>query len=204
MPSHRSVPRPRAARLSPSERRASLVKAGIHVVARRGLSGARPTEVAEKAGVSEATIYAYFPNREALVDAILDQVGRHFLAITEASFEADLSLAERFASVFEAIGASVEADPDHARVWFDWASAMRGELWPRFLEAQSRMIEIMTSAVRSVPKNKRAGLELHPDDLAHLVLGAGEMMVRLQLSGRSQREIRRFVRSTIGMFFPEQ
>jgi len=33
----------------------------------------------------------------------------------------------------------------------------------------------MASAVRSTPKGERAGLELHPDDAAHLVLGAGEM-----------------------------
>jgi len=41
------------------------------VVARRGLSGARPVDVAREAGVSEATIYAYFPTQEAMIDAVL-------------------------------------------------------------------------------------------------------------------------------------
>jgi AcrR family transcriptional regulator len=204
MPSRAAARRPRAPRLSPEARRASLVEAGIHVVARRGLSGARPVDVAAEAGVSEATIYAYFATRDALIEAVLDEVGRHFFAITEGAFEIDKSLPERFASVFDAIAASAERDPDHARVWFDWASAMRGELGPRFLDAQSGLTEIMASAVRSTPKNERAGLELHPDDVAHLVLGAGEMMVRLQLAGRPRREIRRFVRSTLEMLFPER
>jgi TetR/AcrR family hemagglutinin/protease transcriptional regulator len=203
MSSSTAARRPRAPRLSPEARRASLVAAGIHVVARRGLSGARPVDVADEARVSEATIYAYFPNRDALIDAVLDEVGRHFLAITKTAFETATSLPERYAAVFEAIGASAESDPDHARVWFDWASAMRGELGPRFLEAQSRLTEIMVSAVRSTPKDERAGLALHPDDAAHLVLGAGEMMVRLQLAGRKRREIRRFVRSTLSALFPD-
>jgi len=203
MSSPAAARRPRAPRLSPEARRASLVVAGIHVVARRGLSGARPVDVAEEAGVSEATIYAYFPNGDALIDAVLDEVGRHFFAITKTAFETDKSLPERYATVFEAIAASAERDPDHARVWFDWASAMRGELGPRFLQAQSGLTEIMASAVRSTPKEERAGLELHPDDVAHLVLGAGEMMVRLRLAGRGRREIRRFVRSTLRALFPE-
>lgn len=115
--------------------RGCLVEAGIHVVARSGLSGARSVDVAEEAGVSEATIYAYFPNRDALIEAVLDEAGRHFLATTKAAFETDESLPDRYAPVFEAIAASAERDPDHARVWFDWALAMRGELGPRFLEA---------------------------------------------------------------------
>jgi len=204
MPPSATARRPRAPRLSPEARRASLIEAGIHVVARRGLSGARPVDVAEEAGVSEATIYAYFENRDELINAVLDEVGRHFLAITTAVFERNVALPERYADVFDAIAASAARDPDHARVWFDWASAMRGELGPRFLEAQSGLTEIMASAVRSTPKNERGGLELHPDDVAHLVLGAGEMMVRLQLAGKKPRDIRRFVRSTLGALFPER
>jgi len=194
--------RPRAPRLSPEVRRASLVEAGIHVVARRGLSGARPVDVAKEAGVSEATIYAYFPNREAMIDAVLDEVGRHFIAITRPPFENDLPLPERFASVFDVISVSIESDPDHARVWFDWASAMRGDLGPRFLEAQAGMTVIMAAAVRTTPRRDRAGLEMHPEDVAHLVLAAGEMMARMQISGRSPREVRRFVRSTLRTLFP--
>jgi len=204
MPASSTARRPRAPRLSPEARHASLVEAGIHVVARRGLSGARPVDVAREAGVSEATIYAYFPNQEAMIDAVLDEVGRHFAEITRPPFATDLPLPEQFADVFGAISASADANPDHARVWFDWASAMRGKLGPRFLTAQSGLTEIMASAVRATPKNERGGLELHPDDVAHLVLGAGEMMVRLQLAGKKPREIRRFVRSTLRALFPAQ
>ena len=116
MSSAATARRPRAPRLSPEARRASLVEAGIHVVARRGLSGARPVDVAEEAGVSEATIYAYFPNREALIDAVLDEDGRHFIATTRPPFETELPLPERFANEFAAISISIEEDPDHARV----------------------------------------------------------------------------------------
>ena len=55
----------------------------------------------------------------------------------------------------------------------------------------------MASAVRSTPKNEPGGLELHPDDVAHLVLAAGEMMVRLQLAEKKPRGD-----TTVRMFDP--
>ena len=64
------------------------------------------------------------------------------------------------------------------------------------------MTQIMVSAVCSVPPAERAGLDLHPNDPAHLAIGAGEMMVRMKFAGRPPREIRRFIRSTLGMLFP--
>ena len=144
----------------------------------------------------------FSPANSDLDHAVLDEVGRHFIATTRPPFESDLPLPERFANVFAAISASVEEDPDHARVWFDWASAMRGELGPRFLEAQAGMTVVMADAVRATPKKDRAGLEMHAEDVAHLVLAAGEMMARMQISGRPPRDVRRFVRSTLRTLFP--
>ena len=45
---------------------------------------------------------------------------------------------------------------------------------------------------------------MHANHVAHLVLGAGEMMACLKISGRPPRENRRFVRSTLKMLFPMQ
>lgn len=75
MPQPTRLPRrARAARLAPEERRALLTEARIHVFARRGIGAARPTDVATDAGVSEATVYVYFPTRDDLVTAVLDVV----------------------------------------------------------------------------------------------------------------------------------
>lgn len=65
-------------------------------------------------------------------EAVLDEVGRYYLALTEASFETDLPLADRFAAVLEGIATSIDSDPDHARVFFNWRSAIGvGEMMVR-------------------------------------------------------------------------
>ena len=65
-----------ARRLNPAARRAQLLACAMQVFARRGLGAARHAEVAATAGMSVATVFVYFPTRELLVKAVLDEVAR--------------------------------------------------------------------------------------------------------------------------------
>ena len=69
----------RAARLDPAQRRAQLLACAITAFAEVGISRAGHAEVARRAGVSVPTVFVYFPTREALVDAVLGEVGRYIV-----------------------------------------------------------------------------------------------------------------------------
>ena len=56
---------PRWRRL-PEERPAQILEAALEVFAERGVSAARLEDIGRRAGVSKATIYLFFPNKEAL------------------------------------------------------------------------------------------------------------------------------------------
>lgn len=60
---------------------AVIVEAGAQVLARVGWSGFNTNEVALAAGVSIGSIYQYFPNKLALIDAIRL---RHFEEVLRA------------------------------------------------------------------------------------------------------------------------
>lgn len=62
----------------PRQRRAiatvgALVEAATYILAREGLGGFTANKVAEKAGVNIASLYQYFPNKEALIFHIVQQ-----------------------------------------------------------------------------------------------------------------------------------
>lgn len=62
----------------PRQRRAittvdALVEAATYILAREGLGGFTANKVAEKAGVNIASLYQYFPNKEALLFHIVKQ-----------------------------------------------------------------------------------------------------------------------------------
>ncbi len=53
--------------------RAAILDAAGHVFAEHGLSGARTEAIATRAGVNKALLYYYFPSKDALYQAVLNE-----------------------------------------------------------------------------------------------------------------------------------
>ena len=130
----------RAASIPPSDGR-NCSQCAMRVFARRGLGGARHPEIAKEARVSVPTVFFYFPTREALVKAVLDEVARF---LTEMAVDDSCSGAGDAAQIVlahaKAFADSVDTHPDYARVWLDWSTAMREEIWPHYLEFQENIV----------------------------------------------------------------
>jgi AcrR family transcriptional regulator len=63
--------RTRAAALPPSERRAAIVAAALPLLLAHG-AGVTTRQIAEAAGIAEGTIFRVFPDKEHLIDAVID------------------------------------------------------------------------------------------------------------------------------------
>lgn len=63
--------RTRAAALPPSERRAAIVEATLPLLLAHG-AGVTTRQIAEAAGIAEGTIFRVFPDKEHLIDAVID------------------------------------------------------------------------------------------------------------------------------------
>jgi AcrR family transcriptional regulator len=53
----------------------SLIRAAVALFAEKGYDAATMTEVAERAGAPIGSLYQFFPNKEALADAVLERIG---------------------------------------------------------------------------------------------------------------------------------
>ena len=58
----------------PEQSRAAILKAAVWEFAQEGVSGARTDAIARSAGVNKALLYYYFKDKEALYQAVFDQV----------------------------------------------------------------------------------------------------------------------------------
>src|SRR5579864_2199075 len=58
----------------PEQSRAAILKAAVREFAREGVSAARTDAIACSAGVNKALLYYYFKDKEALYQAVLDEV----------------------------------------------------------------------------------------------------------------------------------
>src|SRR5262245_41230063 len=117
--------RRRARPLERPERQALLLKCAIRVFARRGLGGARHAEIAREARVSVPTVFVYFPTHRALVRAVLEEVARFFLDMTERVHAGDASAPEIVLQHGRVFADAMVTHRDYARVMLEWSTALR-------------------------------------------------------------------------------
>ncbi len=92
------------ARLTHEQRHQQILDTALEVFAKQGFQGTTTKQLATAAGVSEATIFLHFPSKEALYEAILEELlqrQRPLTGLLDDPAEAPLAeVAERLASAF--------------------------------------------------------------------------------------------------------
>jgi AcrR family transcriptional regulator len=86
-PSRAAAPAPRRIRLSPDARRRQLVDVATRLLTEHGPAGVEVTALADAAGVTRPVVYRFFPTRDALLAAVLDD----FVAGLGARYHAALA-----------------------------------------------------------------------------------------------------------------
>jgi len=91
--------------------RTELLRAARAVFATRGVEAATFAEIAAQAGVSPGTIYNYFATREALVDAVADEVLADFARVQTRTVREVADPAVRVAITIRRLYALARHDP---------------------------------------------------------------------------------------------
>lgn len=110
----------------PGFRLDEIVKAGIDIADRKGLSALTMASVAQRLGVTTMALYRYVPSKDALVDLAADSVMGRPPKPTESSWRTDISawartylaLMRRHRWLFEIISTRASVGPNWAR-WLD-------------------------------------------------------------------------------------
>jgi TetR/AcrR family hemagglutinin/protease transcriptional regulator len=191
--------RKRAARLPPAERRAQLVASALRVFARLGLGATRHADIATAARVSLPAVFHYFPTREALVRAVLDELERFYLTMMEEAVAATAGTTARDTLLAHGLdfARSVGTHPDHARVWLDWSTAVRDQLWRRYLVLSRQVDRGVTATIRRGKGDGSVAADVVPEDAARLFVAAAYAVVQMKLAGLSDAKVARFLASAV-------
>jgi AcrR family transcriptional regulator len=85
-------------RLSPDDRRGELLALGAEVFGQRPYDEVRIDEIAERAGVSRALMYHYFPDKRAFFAAVVRAEGERLFEATNAPPDPDQSMFDQLRS----------------------------------------------------------------------------------------------------------
>ena len=146
--------------------RAAALDAVAALIAEAGFAGASMTRVAERAGVTRATLYKYFPDVEALLGAWHErQVGEH-LAALETIRRETAGTGRQFQSVLEAYALMIYDRPGHD------ASPQALHRGAHIDHAHEYLEAFIADLIRTDVQDKAADLAMDPADLARYCIQA--------------------------------
>lgn len=141
-------------RLTQADRRRSILDSATAAFAARGFDGARTREIAAAAGISEALLYQHFPSKQALHEAVLEDVARaqdHNFSALQLPEPSTRGLVETLWRYFDAcvhmppdspaaVGQrmlllSLAADGEHARTLYERAQRIGADAFEAALRA---------------------------------------------------------------------
>jgi TetR/AcrR family hemagglutinin/protease transcriptional regulator len=196
--------KPRAARLSPEARKAQLLETAIRVFAVEGIGHSNHSQIASQAGVSLASVFAYFPTHEDLTRAVLKEVSRFML---DELVEANQTGSEDALSSIEntLIGFADMIDhPRHcnyAKVWFDWSTAIREKTWPLYLEHHVKVLKVFETTLRRGKVAGEVPRQVKEKDAAWVLVGVGHMIAHMKFAGESKLRITRTIDQLVRSYF---
>ncbi len=183
----------RASRLPPAERRRQLTACAVQVFARYGLGNAGHAQVADEAGVSTPTVFLYLPNRQALIDAALDEVARYLVGMVESAAATERDASAKLLAVMRAFADAIDTDPDCVKVFLNWSTVVRDDTWPQYIEFQDQILDIIERIITDGAACGDIPALVDPVSGAHLVMGSAHMIAQMKFRGRSHDDIDRFI-----------
>ncbi|MFD2178761.1 TetR/AcrR family transcriptional regulator [Veronia pacifica] len=159
-------------RLSPQQRKEQLLNCALNAFARRGIARAGHADIADVANVSVATVFNYFPSRDELVEAVLNEAEREFTSILSNSVtqEPHSLRASLNRVTAEVIDAALD-EQDWLKIWFEWSTSIRENIWPQFAKSNQKFIDRLSEQFQAGMARDELNSPHTPEDLASMVNG---------------------------------
>lgn len=163
--------------MRPEHRRRYLLQAAVVLVADQGLGGTRHAHLATEANVSLSTAFAYFPTRDALEDAVLEEIADYFTALARESRKGDAA-----ESYLNAMASVVTTDKAYARVLLSWSRSIGQAHWKRYLRMRSIVVRILAEKGDLSQEQLGGGRRIEPREAAEILVSLAEYLLYLCLT----------------------
>lgn len=174
-----------AARKVSPERRQRILDAARFLILRQGLKVTTMEAVAREAGVAKPTLYSYFPDRDAVFYAIVEDLGADLIRDFEAAFAGDGDVVARIAAGLAAkykAGARLLEGSPHADELYSESDRLVGPQF-RAIEGhiEAAVLEALTAAGVARPRQLTQLLLAAAAGVGHKATTAAEIGPAIRL-----------------------
>lgn len=160
-------------------RRQLILDAALKVFAYKGFSDAKLDDVAELAEFGKATLYSYFPTKEALFESVLEAAFTKVKEIAEEAFAGETPFEDRLERFIENEMLHFYSNPESLFLMMSEAHHLRGA--NPMLRLMPDLLAILITNIEAEQKRKHMLAKADPTDLAMLLLNMlfGQYMARI-------------------------
>jgi AcrR family transcriptional regulator len=184
-----------------SETRAGLLRAAADEFARNGFSAANVNAIAAAAGFAVGTLYNHFPNKRAVMDALIDHVALAQTSAIRESVGQERDPRRRLLRFFEAGFRFVEDNPSEARVAIGAAYGADLDFRNRLYQAYDELFTLIIEDILVAGQKSNDFRKTDPYTTAALImsvyLGASSQVDDDGKIWLEPRQVARFVRQGI-------
>ena len=195
-PTLSKTPKIKRQRLSPADRRQQLLELAVTAYAQQGVERAGHGDIAKLTSASTATVFNYFPTREALTEAVLTYVSEKLIsAISQNGETAGENPVEVLSHLILGLDALIDDSPDVAKVILNWSVSFGPSVRPQYLKFHDAVLTLLHQALRGQTTGS-AGERAE----ARLIYAAAISYTTMKLDKSPEAVIKDYVTRVLGIF----
>jgi TetR/AcrR family hemagglutinin/protease transcriptional regulator len=174
-----------------------LLECALAAFAEHGVARATHSHVAERAGVSIPAVHSYFRTRDDLVAAVLAEVEAYLLDVVSDSLGGPKDVREALTLLATRFARAAREKPDMIKVWLDWSTGVRADVWPHYMAVLDRLHAI---AQKLFLRGKREGVlpaSLNVRAAARIYLGGGHTVALMQFADAGKRDVEALIEQLV-------
>ncbi|BFM18165.1 hypothetical protein R50073_43480 [Maricurvus nonylphenolicus] len=187
--------RPRARQMKPEERKRLLLDTAVSCFAEKGLSSAKHADIAAACGVAVPTVFSYFPTREDLTKAVLNEVARLIRDSMKASLDCEGSNEERLFNNAVQMSALTREHPDYMKVWIMWTTHFAPEIQGQLKLFEKELLDVLCELIQ--PGSSQADPDEATHDKARIIVGANIFLMKMIFDGIDEKRQISYIKHVI-------
>lgn len=181
-------------RYSPEKRREQLINIGIDAFADMGIERAGHGDIAKRAAVSTATVFNYFPTKDALMDDILEEIKVRIMDMFDNLPNDFPTPREQVLALYSGYQEMILKEPSTIKTYLVWSVSFNPDLRPRYLDMQKLIIERI---IESMPE----GMKTQADAL--IAYNAANLIAVMIYDNRPAEILQDFMTRLMNALLPE-
>jgi TetR/AcrR family transcriptional regulator len=169
-------------RFSAEERRKQILRSAVRVFAQSNYRAARVVDIASEAGISEATIYKYFPSKKAIFLEILTYMSERIIILWEREYERELDALKTLRAMGNTYYERMMKHPEELKVHFQAVSEVNDtDIAERLRLDHERYVQFITKVLEKGVRQGTIRNDRNIYTMAWLVNGIGILMNMVKL-----------------------